>query len=224
MLFRNIADVNNDKAFINRLRRGRFALFQSLMSRLPRPLRILDVGGEPGFWRTMGFAEFGDVDITLINVHQWEAVQPPFRNVWGDARDMRQFHDGEFDVVFSNSVIEHVGTFDDQRRMANEVQRVGKRYFVQTPNKYFPLEPHFFFPGFQFLSIQARTWLVQHFALGWFPRIPDHDKARREVEQIRLLTQTDVQQLFPKATLVPERVAGVAVGFVAYGGWENKNG
>ena len=222
MLFRTIADVNNDNAFINRMRRGRFALFMSLMSRLPRPLHILDVGGEPGFWRTMGFSAYDDVNITLINVHQWEDVQPPFHNVRGDARDMRQFQNGQFDVVFSNSVIEHVGGFDDQQRMANEVQRVGRRYFVQTPNKRFPLEPHFFFPGFQFLPVEVRVWLVQHFALGWFPRIRDVAKARHEVEQIQLLTEPDMRRLFQKATVHKERVAGMTVGFVAYGGWHDE--
>jgi hypothetical protein len=219
MLFRNIADVNNRDAYINKLRRSRFALFQSLLAGVPRPLSILDVGGEPGFWRMMGFASFDDVAITLINVHQWENVHPPFHNVWGDARDMRQFRDGQFDVVFSNSVIEHVGNFDDQQRMANEVQRVGRRYFVQTPNRNFPVEPHFFFPGFQFLPINVRVWLVQHFALGWFPRMPDAGKARQEVEQIQLLTGQQVRRLFPSATLAKEKFLGLTVGFLAYGGW-----
>jgi hypothetical protein len=219
MLFRNIADVNNKDAFINRLRRSRFALFQSLLASVPRPINILDVGGEPGFWRMMGFAEFADVSITLINVHQWEHVQHPFVNVWGDARDMRQFSDGQFDVVFSNSVIEHVGGFQDQQRMAKEVRRVGKRYFVQTPNRNFPIEPHFFFPGFQFLPVSTRVWLVQHFALGWFPRMPDAAKARQEVEQIRLLSKREVSQLFPSATLAKERFLGLTIGFLAHGGW-----
>lgn len=55
---------------------------------------------------------------------------------------MKQFQDNEFDAVFSNSVIEHVGDYEAQRQMANEIMRVGKRYFVQTPNFYFPIEPH----------------------------------------------------------------------------------
>lgn len=220
MLFRNIADVNNRAAFINKLRRSRFALFQSLLASLPRPINILDVGGEPGFWRMMGFADYDDVSITLVNIHQWEQVQPPFHNVVGDARQLHQFRDSQFDVVFSNSVIEHVGTYADQQQMANEVRRVGKRYFLQTPNRNFPIEPHFFFPGFQFLPVKTRVWLVQHFALGWFPRMPDEAKARQEVTQIRLLTEREVRRLFPSATLARERFAGLTVGFLAYGGWD----
>ena len=69
----------------------------------------------------------------------------------GDAVDMPGISDGAFDVVFSNSVIEHVETYENQRRMAAEIRRVGRRYFVQTPNRHFPLEPHFLVPGFQLL-------------------------------------------------------------------------
>jgi hypothetical protein len=219
MLFHSIADVNNSRAFINRLRRRRFVRFQSLLAVVPRPVRILDVGGEPGFWRMMGLDALGQVDITLINVRQWEDVGPPFRGVWGDARDMRQFGDKEFDVAFSNSVIEHVGSREDQARMAAEVRRVGRRYFVQTPNRNFPLEPHFFLPGFQFLPLGVRAWLVQRFALGWYPRLPDSAQARREVEQIRLLSKREVQALFPDANVRPERVAGMTVSWIACGGW-----
>jgi hypothetical protein len=103
--------------------------------------------------------------------------------------------------------------------MAAEVRRVATRYFVQTPNYYFPLEPHFFFPGFQYLPPRTRVWLVRHFALGWFPKMPDPEQARREVEQIRLLKKREVQALFPGATLHAERVAGLTVSWVAYGGW-----
>ncbi|MBP6933242.1 MAG: class I SAM-dependent methyltransferase, partial [Candidatus Methanofastidiosum sp.] len=59
--------------------------------------------------------------------------------------------DNKFDIVFSNSVIEHVGDFYDQMKMAKEIQRVGKAYYVQTPNYYFPIEPHYRAIGFQFL-------------------------------------------------------------------------
>jgi 2-polyprenyl-3-methyl-5-hydroxy-6-metoxy-1,4-benzoquinol methylase len=79
---------------------------------------------------------------------------------------MRQFRDHQFDVVYSNSVIEHVGDLDDMRRMAQEIQRVGKRYFLQTPNRYFPIEPHFVFPFFQFLPRPVQISLVQKFRLG----------------------------------------------------------
>jgi hypothetical protein len=127
-----------------------------------------------------------------------------------------------FDVVFSNSVIEHLGPrFADQKRMADEIRRVGKRYFVQTPNRYFPLEPHFLTPGFQFYPLDLRVWLVSNFNVGWYKRIPDKAKARREVESISLLSRDGVRRLFPGGRIYAEKIAGLTKSFVAYGGWDN---
>ena len=71
--------------------------------------------------------------------------------------------------------------------MAREVERVGRRYFVQTPNRYFPIEPHFLFPGFQFLPLAVQVGLVRRFALGYHEALPDRDEALEAVREIRLL-------------------------------------
>lgn len=217
--FKRVADMREADSMITRLRRRRFQLFRSLLDTLPRPIRILDVGGTQFFWHMMEYAAGEAVDITLLNLTPPDVWRPNFHSVAGDGCDMPQFADGEFDVVFSNSVIEHVGSFAAQRRMAREIRRVGRRYFVQTPNRHFPLEPHFFFPGFQFLPLEARVWLLRHFDLGWFKKIPDYQAARREVESIRLLTRAEVRELFPSATTFEERFAGLTVSFVMYEGW-----
>jgi len=218
LLFKKIADMREADSLITQLRRRRFVLFRALLDRLPRPVRLLDVGGTQFFWEMMGFRGDQGLEITLLNLAPGWA-RPGFRSVVGDARDMRQFADQEFDVVFSNSVIEHVGQPDAQRQMAGEIKRVGKRYFVQTPNRNFPLEPHFFFPGFQFLPLPTRIWLLQHFDLGWYKKIPDYAAARHEVETIRLLSRREVTRLFPEGTLHKERFAGLTVSFVIYAGW-----
>ena len=67
---------------------------------------------------------------------------------------------------FSNSVIEHVPP-QLQSKFAEEVARVATRYFVQTPNRYFPIEPHYQLPLFQFLPKGIRKALNKRFALGW---------------------------------------------------------
>jgi hypothetical protein len=218
MLFKKIADMREADSLITQLRRRRFALFRSLLDSLPRPVRLLDVGGTQFFWEMMGFKADQGLEVTMLNLMpSW--TRPGFRSVVGDARDMRQFADQEFDVVFSNSVIEHVGEPSAQQQMASEIKRVGKRYFVQTPNRHFPLEPHFFFPGFQFLPLAARIWLLQHFDLGWYKKIPDYAAARQEVETIRLLARRDLVRLFPEGRLYNERFAGLTVSFVIYAGW-----
>ena len=191
------------------------------MDGVKRPVRILDVGGTEDFWMMMGVDTLADADITLLNLARQRATGHRFTSVAGDARDLSRYGDGSFDVVFSNSVIEHLGPgFAGQQQMANEIMRVGKRYFVQTPNRYFPLEPHFLTPGFQFLPVGLRVWLVSGFALGWYDRIPDKSEAKREVESVELLSETQVRHLFPGARIYKERIAGLTKAFVAYHGWE----
>lgn len=223
-MLRNAADVTRTTSLAHRLRSNRFQLFRSLMREVRRPARILDVGGTANFWKGMGFHD-EDVDIVLLNTEapseadRARAGADRFTFVEGDARSMTDFADDEFDVVFSNSVIEHVGELDDQRSMADEVRRVGRRYFVQTPNRYFPIEPHFLVPGFQFLPVEARARMLTRFDLGWIRRVPDLDAARARVRGIRLMTRRELARLFPRARLHTERVLGLPKSFVACGGW-----
>jgi 2-polyprenyl-3-methyl-5-hydroxy-6-metoxy-1,4-benzoquinol methylase len=118
-------------------------------------------------WETIGFANQPDIQITLINVKPCETSYNNISLIVGDARDIHQFREHQFDVVYSNSVIEHVGDPTDMQRMAQEVRRVSKSYFMQTPYRYFPIEPHFVFPFFQFLPRTVQIALVQTFNLGW---------------------------------------------------------
>lgn len=217
-ILRRIADNRSMNSVATRMRQKRFALFTDLLASVPRPIRILDVGGTQRFWETMQFAQ-DDIHVVLLNVSQADVTLPNFTAVAGDARRMSAFRDREFDVVFSNSVIEHVGNFADQQRMANEVMRVGKRYFVQTPHRYFPIEPHFLLPYFQFWPIKLRIWLLTRFTLGWYQRIPDPVQARALVEEIQLLTAKQLHILFPDATMYRERFFGLTKSFVMYGGW-----
>ena len=158
------ADNTSTESLAHRLRARRFRLFSSLLDSVPRPLRLLDVGGRAQFWEMMGGIPQG-VSLTLLNVGSMPEVQG-FTTIRGDARDMSHFRTDEFDVVFSNSVIEHVGSWNDQVAAAGEMQRVGRRYFVQTPNRWFPVEPHFLFPGFQFLPLSLRAQLHEVHATG----------------------------------------------------------
>jgi hypothetical protein len=133
---------------------------------------------------------------------------------------MPEFADRSFDVVFSNSVIEHVGGLENQERMAAEVIRIGRRYFIQTPNFGFPIEPHFLFPGFQWLPETSRIWLVRHFALGWVERAVDDRAARQLVRDNCLMTERQFRSLFPGAKIYKERFLGLTKSFIACGGWE----
>jgi len=218
-MFRRVADNREAGSLAVQFRRKRFAFFQSLLSQLEPPVYILDIGGTENYWKTMGLDGNQDVFVTLLNLAEEHVTLPNVTSLAGDARET-DFEDEHYDIVFSNSVIEHVGAYSDQTRMANEVRRVGKRYFIQTPNKYFPLEPHFLFPFFQFMPVSVRIYLLRHFNLGWFPKTPDPAQAREAVEGIRLLSKKEFLRLFPNAQLYEEKVFALTKSFVAYEGWE----
>lgn len=216
-------DHNKEGSWANRCRLRRFSLFLNLIKEVPRPFRILDVGGTESFWVRMGWRKHPQlqegVRVTILNLDAIPSGQPGIDSVQGDARELEGYERTEMEVVFSNSVIEHVGLFRDQERMAQEIQRVGRRYFVQTPARSFPLEPHFLFPGFQYLPLGFRVALLQRFRLGWMPRQPDFLQAVHDVESVRLLSKREFVALFPRARLYEERVFGLCKSFVAYGGW-----
>src|SRR6202035_1769623 len=101
------------------LRKKRFALFKELISSLPRPICILDVGGTEEFWEQMDFIK-DDVKIIVYNRSRVEVTHSNIISMAGDARNVVEFQDNEFDIVFSNAVIEHVGSFAHQLQMAEE--------------------------------------------------------------------------------------------------------
>ncbi len=194
-------------------RQNRNKLFISRISRFNKPVKILDVGGTEEYWDGMSSV---DTNVTLANPSFFiEPKHFPFFKL--SACDLSFFSDKSFDVVFSNSVIEHVGDFNNQKLMANEVRRVGNFYFLQTPNRNFPLEVHFFFPFFPFFSFfpkQIRTWLVKngftfsysHITRKFSRRIIKDPKAIDElVNSIRLLNKEELLILFPDAEFIEEK-------------------
>ena len=214
---RQLTDHYNAQSLASQFRRKRFSAFAALLNRLSGCVHILDVGGDEQFWE-IGPGRDDRLQVTLLNLLASRPQNPRYRMVKANACFM-PFHDRKFDVVFSNSVIEHLGGFEHQKKMADEVQRVGKRYFVQTPSKWFPLEPHFLFPGFQFLPFSWRVWIASHYTVGWYCHPGDRKAARQEVESIRLLTKRECAWLFPGATVLVERVCGLPKSYLIIGGW-----
>ena len=198
----------------DRLRKKRFRLFLELIETMPRPLKIIDVGGTALFWERMGFTGQKDINITILNIRNDSMELPGFVTVTGDARRMQQFSDKAFDIAFSNSVIEHVGGFEEQKLMADEMKRIGKKIFLQTPNRYFPVEPHFLFPFFQFLPLWLKVKLLMKFNLGWYARVGNEKKAREICQSIRLMTKSELRKLFPGADIYEEKFYGVIKSFI----------
>jgi SAM-dependent methyltransferase len=215
-IFHKIGDNTNQESLASKMRRSRFTFFLDLLESVPKPISILDVGGTQIFWEMMGFTSSGQIRITLLNLELPQVDGSNFLGLVGDATNLSAIRDQQFDVVFSNSVIEHVGDFEQQRCMASEIRRVGKRYFVQTPNYYFPIEPHYLFPAFQWLPESVRVGLIRHFDLGHIKRITDPTEAQEQVRSIRLLKRNELLKLFTDCNLYEEKFLGLVKSFVVY--------
>ena len=194
-------------------RRRRLQKF-STMLRPQSSERLLDVGGYPWCWPP----ETRRAQITLINVafppEAKTATTGAFDLVVGDGCAL-PFADGAFDIVFSNSAIEHLGTWERQQRFAAETRRVGRRLWVQTPAREFFLEPHLFAPFVHWLPRSWQRRLLRYGTLwGWFIR-PDRTQIDAFLTEVRLLTFGEMQRLFPDCTILRERFLGLTKSYIA---------
>lgn len=213
-------DSSRQGSIAANLRKKRLSYFIGFLSSIEKKkIEILDVGGTVSFWQNTEpiFKEQDkDVHITILNLKPQHSEHGFITAVTGDACDLSIFKEKQFDIVFSNSVIEHLGTWDSQKRMANEVRRVGIYYFVQTPNRYFLIEPHFIFPFFQFLPLALKVFLTRHFNLGWYKNIGSKEDAIKAIRKIRLLNFKEFKSLFPEAQIYKEKFFGLIKSFIAY--------
>lgn len=180
---------------------------------------IIDVGGTRLYWdiAPVGFLENHKVNITVVNL---PGDKPPaddetFSFVEADGCDLSRFGDKSFHIAHSNSVIEHVGDWSRQRRFAAEISRVAEKYFVQTPNYWFALEPHCMMPFFQWLPKPVRVRLVMAFSLGSWPKAASVDEAVTIVESARLLNRSMVRALFNEAKVYTEWFMLLPKSFIA---------
>jgi hypothetical protein len=218
-IMRSLADQATAGSFSNTRRSRRFAAFAALVDGLLEQregsVRILDIGGTNSFWEQRGWAGRDRVEVVLVNL---EAEPREHENIdprAGDATDLSEFADGSFDVVFSNSVIEHLQTRDNQSAMAAEVRRLAPVYWIQTPNFWFPVEPHFLTPGWHYLPVAVRVALLRRRRWGWRGPLPEAAKAEEAVREIRLMRGSELTRMFPEATLERERIGPFVKSFVA---------
>ena len=178
--------------------------------------RIADIGGEKSYWGIAGdFVETRPVEIHLINLHPHDIDEGKFVSAVGDATSLSQYDDMSFDFVHSNSVIEHVGDWSAMRAMAAEVQRIAPAYYIQTPNFWFPYEPHYRCAFFHWLPEQIRYAMLMRFALGFSERQADFDGAVERVNDARLLDRTQMRALFPEAEHSSEWFMGLPKSLIA---------
>lgn len=207
-------DYSNPNYLGSRFRKARLKFFEDRIRKLDKPVTILDIGGTVRFWTDENYHK-KDVLITVVNLEPEESCYPSINAISADACDLSMFQDKSFDISFSNSLIEHLYTKENQFKMASEAMRVGKYYFIQTPNRYFPIEPHFKFPFFQFLPkslqifLQTKTTLINGFKYN-------REYADNITNEIRLLSKREMLGFFPNSNLYIERCLGFSKSFTAY--------
>jgi hypothetical protein len=165
--------------------------------------KVIDLGGGCEIWQ---FVETS-LDITIVNL-PGAGVRVPaethhkFHPVEGDATDLSAYRDNEFDLVFSNSVIEHVGAEGRQAAFAREVRRLAPTYYIQTPAIWFPLEVHSGVPFWWAFPQWARSRLIER----WRAKVPAWAEM---IEGTRVIKREKLQALFPDGTITTERFAGI---------------
>jgi hypothetical protein len=167
--------------------------------------RILDLGGDADYWQ-FDLPPSG-VEIWLLNIEaKPPSPDPRFHVVQGDARDVNAFGDGSFDFVHSNSLIEHVGRWADMKRVAAEIRRLAPAYYVQTPNFWFPLDPHSNAPIMHWLPQPLQRRMVSSKARGFYAKADSLDQAMQIVEGTTMLDRAQLAELFPDAEILTENV------------------
>ena len=187
-------------------RSRRFDLFLRLVKPLPSDT-LLDVGGYPGCWT---FYPQPVKRIDILNTHAvvWSRIDAPNHNISmlvGDGCGL-SMDDKSYDIGFSNSVIEHVGSWERQQQFASELRRVARKLWIQTPAYECPFEPHYLTPFVHYLpgSLQKRIlrWCTLR---GWLMQ-PNQDQINSMVDDTRLLRLSEMRQLFPDCEIVTERL------------------
>ena len=194
-------------------RRRRMRRFERTFA-ITAATRVLDVGGTAMNW------EYLSVRPRLVILNEERERRDADGVIWvaGDGCSL-PFLDGVFDVVFSNSVIEHVGGPERQRQFAREIARVGKAYWVQTPNRWFPVEPHLLTPFLHWLPAGLRAAVARRCTVWEFITRPSADRHEFYIEHflrdVRLLGPAEMRRLFPAARLIRERFLGFTKSLVA---------
>lgn len=182
--------------------------------------RIIDLGGTRGFWQVWKEElDFANITIDCINLSVTTAPStidmPNIRLVEGNACDLREVTDSAYDLAFSNSVIEHVGSWANKKAFAREAQRVARSYSVQTPSFSFPIEPHARTPFLHWLPDPVRYRIHLAKRTGFYQKASNLDEAMQALEDAKILDYRQMAYLFPDAVLEKEKFFGLTKSFTA---------
>ena len=192
-------------------RANRWAKFMELFPGIDS-MSVLDLGGTPHYWVN---APVKPGSVTVVNLESFEPHEL-VESIVGDAcYPPSSITARSYDLVVSNSLIEHVGGHRRRMELAQSVLRLAPRYWVQTPYRYFPIEPHWLFPAFQLLPFSMRVQITRYWRLG-HRFAADVQIATRYVSEVELIGRAQMAELFPGSNIWMERWRGLPKSMVAY--------
>lgn len=176
-------------------------------------MSVLDLGGRVNSWTKVPVRP---AHVHVVNLEPLPEELPDWLEAdHADACELPpEIMTRRYDLVFSNSVIEHVGGYERRRRMAEAVRMLAPRYWVQTPYRYFPVEPHWVAPGMQFLPVPARVAMARKWPLAYTPG-KSYEAAMKQVLTTELIGRAEMRYLFPDATIRAERLLGLTKSLIA---------
>jgi hypothetical protein len=206
-----VTGVDSPTSLSGRARARRWTRFREVFPEIA-DMRVLDFGGTPMSWR---LAPVRPAALTVVNLASLDSDDPALTVVRANACELPdRLRREKFDLVYSNSLLEHVGGHVQRQRLVDNVRDRADRHWVQTPYRYFPIEPHWLFPGFQWLPYSARITLSQKWNRG---HVQTHTRAEAElqVNEIDLVGIAQMRMYFPDSTIWYERFAGLVKSLVA---------
>jgi hypothetical protein len=176
-------------------------------------MHVLDLGGRVESWTKVPVRP---ARVHVANLEPLPTELPDWAEAdHADACDLPEhILNRRYDLVFSNSVLEHVGGHERRQRMADAIHRLAPRHWVQTPYRYFPVEPHWVAPGMQFLPVSARVVVARKWPLAYTPG-KTWEAAMRQVLTTELIGRAELRYLFPDSRIRAERLAGITKSIIA---------
>lgn len=209
---KKIVNYKNPKSIGSKLRAKRIKPFVALFDQYHKKygyVNIVDLGGTRTYWGIISDEILSkyNVTITLVNISfsQQSVDEERFKYVEGDCCHLNMFDDNSFHIAHSNSVVEHVGDWNNMILFSKEVLRIAPAYYIQTPNFWFPIEPHCMIPFFHWLPRQVRIFLVLKLNIGNWIKQDSVDSAVRIVDSAQLLNKRMFRALFSEANHSTER-------------------
>jgi hypothetical protein len=203
----------NTDSFVGK---GRARRWKRFVARFPdlAEMSVLDLGGAPIAWKN---ALVQPAHVTCVNRQDMsQDATATISVVTSDvfalpATTLRT----NYDLVYCSSLIEHVGGPGKRKELAMIIQSICTDHWVQAPYRYFPIEPHWVFPFFQFLPLQTKAAISRHWDAGGYTAKQNRESSVELALEVDLPSVTEFRYLFPASELIIERLAGLPKSLIA---------